>query len=523
MDSALRVTAHDAGSAEHDVTRRDWLVAALLLAPAALLRVGALPRDGLFFDDAWVAALSLEGTVPQLLRSSVDHPTFSLLLAPLRSVAGSTTVLALPAFVAGTALPSALYLFLRWFGHRRSVCLLLSAVLLVAPVAVAMSGRVKTYVFDALILMAIAVVVERLAARQWRAGEQLLWLAIGVAVATFSVFALLASAAAAVVLALHPRGDLRARVIAVAIQAVVLLGYLRFLMSGYDTEGQRDVFERFAIPFVGFTWNPVDLAGRVAEHYEQVVSVYLGHAGWLSVLLATAAAAGLVLAAVNGARGRAVVARYMVVVLGAAAVGSIAEQFPFGAQPGVGGGRTALWFAPAIALGLAEVIDRVVARLGAVRSRSLVVDGVLVAAAAVAVAANVGDSPSYEKNGTELATHFVDSERDENGLVLLMAGSEYPYAIETGTDWSIRSTNRSATGTALTFGDPRVVSPRLVPREEFLRSVEELASGTEQVLVFHAHPLADPAVLDLLRDDGFANVDTRTFDDVFVTVWVRDA
>jgi hypothetical protein len=30
-------------------------------------------------------------------------------------------------------------------------------------------------------------------------------------------------------------------------------------------------------------------------------------------------------------------------------------------------------------------------------------------------------------------------------------------------------------------------------------------------------------VFDRLRDEGFANVDTRTFDDVFVTVWARDA
>ncbi len=69
-------------------------------------------------------------------------PLFTILLAALRPLArNSTDVLTYPAWVVGSLLPSALFLFLRRMGYTRAIALLLAVIAVVAPVPVGLSGR----------------------------------------------------------------------------------------------------------------------------------------------------------------------------------------------------------------------------------------------------------------------------------------------------------------------------------------------------------------------------------------------
>src|SRR5207244_2785022 len=141
------------------------------------------------------------------------------LLASLRPLArDSTDVLTYPAWVIGSMLPSALFLFLRRMGYARAIALLLGSIAVVAPVPVVLSGRVKTYVFDALIVIIIAYVLSRISERRWTALLALGWFVATFAASTFSIFALVACAVAGVVIVLHPCRDLRVRVAAVSAQ-----------------------------------------------------------------------------------------------------------------------------------------------------------------------------------------------------------------------------------------------------------------------------------------------------------------
>src|SRR5205823_3801568 len=163
------------------------------------------------------------------------------------------------------------------------------------------SGRVKTYVFDALIVIIIAYALSRISERRWTPLLALGWFVATLAASTFSIFALVACAVAGVVIVLHPCGDLRVRVAAISAQVVV--------------------------------------------------------------------------------------------------AASIARQFPFGAGPTVPGSRTALWFLPVTAFGLAEAAAIALRR---VRLKGLargIVTAVSYGGVAVLFASALAGSPAYAISG----------------------------------------------------------------------------------------------------------------------------
>lgn len=148
---------------------RDALLVVVLLVTAFVARRGGLPRDGLWHDDAWVAAGAVRGSFSQLFTVGSGHPGYTgALMGWSWLTGGSSQGLAYLTLIAGTLGPAALYLLLRRLGYARSVSALLGGTLVVGTVHVLYSGRVKTYVFDMLIVICLAAVVPLLVRVRWR-------------------------------------------------------------------------------------------------------------------------------------------------------------------------------------------------------------------------------------------------------------------------------------------------------------------------------------------------------------------
>ena len=204
--------------------RRAFDVVAVLAlgVVATLVRVGSLPFDGLWFDDSWVAAGAILGTPERAHDGGLGPP----LASPSSSwssigLAAACVSLGIPSLLAGIAGPVALYVALRSVRYERSIAVLLSAALAVAPIHILYSGRVKGYTLDTLLVLLLVIAVPVLARQRWRWPLAVGWALDAVALATFSGYLLVATACAGVILVLHPQSDRVVRLISVGAQAVV--------------------------------------------------------------------------------------------------------------------------------------------------------------------------------------------------------------------------------------------------------------------------------------------------------------
>jgi hypothetical protein len=93
----------------------------------------------------------------------------------------------------------------------------------------------------------------------------LAWVIVAVGVGTFSGYTLMATAAAGVILVLHPAGDRRVRIVAVAVQAVVQGEYLWILQSRSDLAAVEEVLETAYDGHMSFSWNRSSLRGRYSN------------------------------------------------------------------------------------------------------------------------------------------------------------------------------------------------------------------------------------------------------------------
>ena len=102
MTGEVAAPEREAADPTTDWSFWDLAIAVALAAAAFVLRLQYFPRNGLFHDDAWAAA-SVSLTSPsEWLRTSVEHPGFTLMLSPLRWAArDEPTVLLYPVLVAG--------------------------------------------------------------------------------------------------------------------------------------------------------------------------------------------------------------------------------------------------------------------------------------------------------------------------------------------------------------------------------------------------------------------------------------
>ncbi len=204
--------------------------------------------------------------------------------------------------------------------------------------------------------------------------------------------------------------------------AIVGRAYFFASRTRYDAEGLREIWEERSDTYIGFDANPLHLLASVWRHVVDVVGAYPGGPGWVNQLCAAAAIFGLAVAA---ARPRAVVARFLVLVVVAAIAGSIARQFPFGAGPDVPNARTALWFLPVIAFGLAEaatIAVRTLAHGGLARRTATAIS---YGGVAVLFGSALAGSPVYAISGSSSAAAALVAQRRPGDVVILNAASNF--------------------------------------------------------------------------------------------------
>ena len=417
-------------------------------------------QQGLWYDDAWVAAGALKGSLPQLLMVGSAHPGFTAVLMGWGHLTGGSAVsMAFPALVAGTLGPATLYAALRRFGYARSVSAPLGAACVACQTHVVYSGRVKTYVFDVLVVLGLTVLLPRLARRSWTWHVGALWFAAAALTASISAFALLAVAVAGAILVLHPASDRMVRLLAVAAQAVAHVVYVTAVERTYNGRDVSLRIQESYDSFLDFDPNPVAFGREVLERLSRIVIVFPGGENWWAPLCLLVALVGLVVAALTPRRSESLRARFLLLIVLIALAGGLAEKVPFGPVQGkaFSGGRFTLWLLPVIAVGLAAGLHRLRGTLFARRGLAAGFDAAGYLIAVVVVVAAIGyDTPRYPQPGAKQATQFVETHLGRNDVAFIMPGGDYPFSVDAGYRVGLRAQPHRIVGFAPVFDDPRL-------------------------------------------------------------------
>ena len=503
--------------------RRARIVDAVLaigLFTIALVYRLHFPPDGLFYDDAWQAFGAAEGTLRQFFTIGQTQPGFGLeLIAWTRIFGHDASTMVVPAMIAGALGPAALYLVLRRFGYALSIAFLLGASLAVCETAITYSGRVKSYTTDVLVILLLCVILPWLARKRWTPPIAAAWFVGSVAVASVSSFALLASIAAAAVLVLHARQDRKLRLISVGAQAVAVVGLFRVEQGTYNADLLEDFFKP-SQAFIEFHLNPVTLGREIIEHLVRVTDVFPGGPGLVSVVCMITATVGLVAMARHGAK--AIVGRFLVLMVLLAIVGTIAQRVPFG--PSYSTRRVALWLAPVVAFGLAVVLQRLYrAAVARGRAQRLMFDVVAFGLAAVVLAGPIGAKRVYPA-GAARATHTVMAEAGPDDVVIATRPTIYTFALEAGAPVRLTPTPSLTVGFMPKFADKRLhVIGFLTGGVK--REIETALKKTDRVFVVHS--LADEVgyrpyekgLANLIKAQGFERQPHRVIGTARVSVW----
>lgn len=506
-------------------------VAAVLTAAAWSVRIGVVPRTGLFHDDAWQVAAAIHSGPTRLIEVGGNQPGFTFGLMGLTRLLGSgSAVTTLPALVAGTIGPVVLFWFLRRLGHRTSVAAALAAALVVAELHVAYSGRVKPYVVEPLLVVALLVAVGQLATRRWRWPTALAWAVGASVVGSVSPFVVIVAVAGGVVLVVHPAGDRWWRVVGVGAHLTLVGAFLLSQQGRYHADRMHTFWRVREGAFIGLGEEPTpsvpDLPALAADtwrHLRQIVVLYPGGPEWFTTAATVVVLVGLVLLC----RGRhRVVGRTLALALVLAVAGSMAGRVPFGALRTVGL-RVSIWTVPLVAAGLAASLTATLAPLLRRARWRTVVDVGAYGLAAVLVLAGLSRPILYGDRGTAPATAFVEASRQDDDVVLLLYTAHFPFAVETDLPARVVGHAAAMNGLGLRIDDPAtVLVPHGVPVDRKLAVAEEGVGDADRVLVVSAStgptsPDPRSEVASQLRGAGFTEVDARRFGNSEVRIWER--
>jgi hypothetical protein len=482
-----------------------------------------------------------KGSLSQLFTVGADHPGFTFVLTAWTQLGGSFESTAYIAMIAGTLGPPALYLVLRYLGIARSISALLGATLAAAHIHIMYSGRVKTYTLDVLIVLALVAAVAGLANIRWRWLTAVGWIIAVTALSSVSGFTLLATAAAGIVLLLHPTSDRRVRFVAIGAQATLQLILLLATQRTYDAHELEVFWGRRHDAYLDFDINPIQLGGELLEHLGRIAHVFPGNSGWWPTLCVIVALVGLVGAALTKRSSpSAIRVRYLLVVLLVAILGGLLDKFPFGpAQGGTAffpathsrGERASLWLIPLVAGGLAVTLEALRSLGGDRRWLRIGFDAVLyLIAAIVAISAASHDAPPYAVSGSQSAVRFLQSELRIDDALLVIQGGHYQLALESDFDASVLARPQESIGFVPEFADPRVhvvsgftierpVSPRV------LRRTREAIRGVDRVIVYSGSHIVSiqfaSAQNQVLRSEGFRRQAAVNLGFELVSIWQR--
>jgi hypothetical protein len=507
------------------------LVVALVLFGAGLVaRSGALANDGLIFDDGWVAIGAGKAGFTQLLNVSTSHPGFTALLTPWARIGPGTALwMALPAYVVGSAAAPAMYLVLRRWRVTWPVSLFVTSFVVVSAVHVQYSGRVKPYVMEGVIILLVASVLPLLAKRRWGWTTAALWVSASLIAGTFTVFILLTLGIAAIILALHPRGDRFRRWVAVGVQGTASLVYLLFVQSQFDSAKVALDWETVFDSYIELTGSPVDMVRQIGAHIARVGGVVVDGPKALTLVVALVAFGGLAWESWRGRR--RIAAQFLLALPVVAFLGSLAEQIPFG--PALGnsavypGGRASLWLIPSLAAGFAFVLDAAVRALRRrIPGSSSAVAAVAVVLAVVVLGVDIGDAPDYPSTGAETAHAIVERRNGPDDLVILLQNARWTYAAVPGVDIDIAADHDAYNGYEPVFVDERLWVQDVGTSWDGTRAeMQERTDGVDRVVIVNGFVgLFDadaPKMGQVLRSLGFHEKRVLRPSDYQVSVWER--
>ena len=418
-----------------------------LTVAALVVRLRALPDDGLLFDDAWVSLGATGGSPAELFAVSTLHPGFSaLLMSWAQLVPHTTTWMALPALLAGACLPAAIVWAAARLDVRPAVALGVGTLAVMAPTHVVYSGRVKPYTLETLAIVVMAVAIERLCRRRWTPTDAAVWAALAIALGSVNAFALVASGIAGVLLVLHPNRDRVVRLAAVGAQAAVQLVLLVWMRRSFDQAGLESAWGDTFDGYVHLSADVPASLGEVSTHLARVGLVVVD-LWWLALALVLVAGVGL---AAEAWRGRhAVVARFLLALPLVGFVGSLFELLPFGARdqtrvfPGT---RASLWLLPSVLLGIALAAERafeLARRRGPGAERTLAVGAGV--ALLVCVFGALGRDVSYPAPGTDTVAAVI-ADPGDGDLVLVMETARWSLAAAEGGRFEVQPDHESMVG-----------------------------------------------------------------------------
>ena len=416
------------------VGRPQWwpdVLIAVVLGLTAFVYRRHFPADGFFYDDGWQAFGAIKGSLSQFITVGQPQPGFGLELMVWSRIFGDGTVsLITPALIAGAIGPPAVYVVLRRFGVARSIAALLGAALAVCTTHIVYSGRVKVYTSDVVVVLVVASVLPWLARRSWRVSTAAGWFVGATLLAGFSSFAMVAAVAAAIIVVLHPRGDLGVRIGAVAAQAVGVLVVLAAVSRTHSQQALADAFVRYD-PYVPATLNPAIFVRETFRHLTRITAVFPGGPAWFTVVCVVVAASGLVIAAARGGA-RSIAARFMIAMVLIAFAGSVAQQVPFG--PTRFSSRLVLWMTPIVAFGIAVVLQRArreIARRGSSWQRAFDTSAFVVAG--LVLVTGLAPQPPYPNGGAAAASRLAMEHIGPRDVVLVTPPAMFSFALDSGT------------------------------------------------------------------------------------------
>ena len=407
----------------------DAFVVAGLFVAAFVARRNVLPHDGLFGDDAWQAFGAMHGSASNFITVGFSAPGFTGALMVWHWFVGAPERLADLAFAGGVLTPAVLYVALRRFGYAWSISLLVGAALVSENLNVVYSGRVKSYVIDALIVLGFVALLPRLVRVHFGWREVALWVFGSFVVGFFSPFAFVAAGVAGMIVLLRPSGDRVMRAVAVALQGALGVALTLAVRRTYDAHALEVWWKRNYDGFVGFDLQPLGLLSHAVTHMRRVAAVFSGGpAWWATVILIAALLALAVDALVRRRSARALRAQYLLLLMLVAVAASVVSVLPLG--PTGDGMRLSLWLVPIFAIGVASAVERLrVALTGQVATR-IAFDAAAVIASALLVAGASNGGPAYPLSGSRSAAQFVESALASNDAVFIEhSGGMYPYAV----------------------------------------------------------------------------------------------
>ncbi len=463
------LTSEDGPAAETAVAGRDTRPAAkgrsaeaftilVLVAAAFVARRHVLPHDGLFGDDAWQAFGATKGSLRNFMTVGFSAPGFTAALMVWHQLVSAPEAMADLAFAAGVVTPAVLYVALRRFGFVWSISVLLSAALVSERFNIIYSGRVKSYVIDALIVVGIVTVLPRLTRVHFGGRAVGLWVVGSFVVGFFSPFALIAAGVAGVMLLLYPNDDRAMRVFAVAGQFMLSLGLSLAVRRTYNVRALQIWWKVKQQGFIGFDANPLGMLSSIVTHLCRVAAVFSGGPTWWALLILTAALVALVADAfVRPGSVWSLRARYLLLLLAAAIAASVISVLPFGPTEAGGGARLSVWLVPIFAIGAASALRYLRAALTDRQALRVAFDVVAVAVSVLLVVGASGGGPPYPAAGSKSATRFIETALKPNDAVFIeVSAGQYPYAVASRLDPVLEPTPRKKIAFVPEFRDRRI-------------------------------------------------------------------